>query len=122
MSSLVKANEMVKIAYEAILDRKAEDVRIIDISGVSTIADYFIICDGSNSTQVQAIQANVDEQLGRAGFMPLRVEGVRSASWILMDYGDVVIHVFSKEDRLFYDLERIWKDGKELSVDDIENL
>jgi ribosome-associated protein len=122
MSSLVKANEMVKIAYEAILDRKADDVRIIDISGVSTIADYFIICDGSNSQQVQAIQANVDEQLGRAGFMPLRVEGVRSASWILMDYGDVVIHIFSKEDRLFYDLERIWKDGKELSVDDIENL
>ena len=122
MSSLVKANEMVKIAYDAIMDKKAEDIRIIDISGVSTIADYFIICDGSNSSQVQAIQANVDEQLGRAGFMPLRVEGVRSANWILMDYGDVVVHIFSKEDRLFYDLERIWKDGKELSVEDIDNL
>lgn len=122
MSDINNSNEMVKLAYRAMDDKKAEDIRVIDISAVSTIADYFIICNGTNASQVQAILDNVEEFLGRAGYNPLRIEGIRSANWILMDYGDIVIHIFSKEDRLFYDLERIWRDGRNLEIEEIENL
>ena len=80
------------------------------------IADYFVITSGSNLNQVQAIVDNVEEQLGRAGFEPKQIEGTRNSNWILMDYKDIIVHVFSKEDRAFYDLERIWRDGKELDV------
>ena len=80
------------------------------------IADYFVITSGSNLNQVQAIVDDVEEQLGRTGFEPKQIEGTRNSNWILMDYGDLIIHVFDEENRLFYDLERIWRDGKELDV------
>ena len=105
------SKEMARLAYEALEDKKGEDIQIIDIKDISSIADYFIIANGSNSSQVDALVDSVMERLSRNGYEPKRVEGVRSASWILMDYGDVVVHVFSKEDRLFYNLERIWRDG-----------
>jgi ribosome-associated protein len=114
-----KSKEMVKIAVDALKDKKGEDLRIIDISKVSVIADYFIIANGNNVNQVQALVDNVQEQLYKAGYPDPRVEGYRSASWVLLDYNDVIIHVFSKEDRLFYDLERIWRDGIEVSEDEI---
>lgn len=117
-----KANEMAKIAYLAMDEKMAEDIKVINIGEISTIADYFLICNGANASQVQAIQDFVDMKLSEAGYSPLRVEGIKSANWILMDYGDIVIHIFSKEDRLFYDLERIWRDGKSLSEDEIKNL
>lgn len=106
------AKEMVRLAYKALEDKKAEDIKVIEIGNISIIADYFIIANGTNSSQVDAMVGSVSEQLGRAGFEPKRVEGLRDSGWVLMDYGDVVVHVFSKEDRLFYDLERIWRDGK----------
>ena len=114
------AKKMAQIAYNAMEDKKAEDIRIIEIGEISTIADYFIIANGTNSSQVQALVDGVDEALSKEGFEPQRIEGNRSSNWILMDYGDIVIHVFSKEDRLFYDLERIWRDGKTLSVEDLQ--
>lgn len=117
MADNAKAKEMVKIAVNAMKDKKAEDVRVIDISKVTVIADYFIIANGSNTNQVQAIVDNVQEQLHKAGYTNPRVEGYQSASWILLDYNDVIIHVFSKEDRLFYDLERIWRDGIEVDAE-----
>ena len=92
-------------------------LKIIDIHNVSVIADYFVIASGTNSNQVQAIVDNVEEQLGRAGFEAKQIEGNRNSSWILMDYGDVIVHVFDEENRLFYDLERIWRDGKVLEMD-----
>lgn len=109
-----KELDMVRIACKAIDDKKALDIKVIDIHEVSSIADYFIITSGSNLNQVQAIVDNVDEQLGRAGYEPKQVEGTRNSSWILMDYGDLIVHVFDEENRLFYDLERIWRDGKEI--------
>lgn len=109
---------MVKIAYDALDDKLAEDIKIIDIRNISVLADYFIIADGNNKNQVQAMVDNVEEQLGRAGFEPKQVEGVRNSSWILMDYGDVIVHVFDEENRLFYDLERIWRDGKTLDMEE----
>lgn len=113
------AKEMVKVAYEALEDKKGEDIRVIEISEISTIADYFIIANGTNTSQVSALVDSVDEKLGKLGIQPKRVEGARSLSWVLMDYGDIIVHVFMKEDRLFYDLERIWKDGKFIELEEL---
>ena len=111
--------EMVKIAYDAMNDHKGEDITIIDIADISTIADYFMIVNGNNPSHVSALNDAVQEKLGRAGYEPKRVEGIGQTGWILMDYGDLIIHVFSKDDRLFYDLERIWRDGKQVSIEEI---
>lgn len=113
------AKEMVKTAVAALQDKKGEDIRVIDVSGVTVIADYFIIASGSNPNQVQALVDNVEEQMYKAGYDDPRVEGYNTASWVLLDYNDVIVHVFSQDDRLFYDLERIWRDGKEIDVDSL---
>lgn len=116
MSTVSTEKMMAQIACKAIDDKKGQDIKIIDIHNISVIADYFVIASGTNSNQVQAIVDNVEEQLGRAGFEAKQIEGNRNSSWILMDYGDVIVHVFDEENRLFYDLERIWRDGKILDV------
>ena len=112
--------EMARTACKALDEKKALDLKIIDIAEVSTIADYFVIASGSNQNQVQAMVDNVEEKLAKAGYEPKQIEGTRSSSWILMDYGDLIVHVFDEENRLFYDLERIWRDGKEVSVGEFE--
>ena len=117
MSTVSTEKMMAQIACKAIDDKKGQDIKIIDIHNVSVIADYFVIASGTNSNQVQAIVDNVEEQLGRAGFEAKQIEGNRNSSWILMDYGDVIVHVFDEGNRLFYDLERIWRDGKVLEMD-----
>ena len=114
------SKEMVKLAVEALEEKKGEDVKIIDIEGVSVIADYFVLASASNANQTQALVDNVEEKLFKAGYECHQKEGSMSSTWVLMDYGDVIVHVFSKEDRLFYDLERIWRDGKIVeSVDEL---
>lgn len=114
------SKEMTRIAYKAMDDKLAKDIKIIDISNISVVADYFIIADGSNHNQVQAIANNVDEFLGKAGYHVKATEGYHSANWILMDYNDIIVHIFSSDDRSFYDLEHIWKDGVEVSVNDLK--
>ncbi len=114
------SKEMARLAYDAMDDKLAKDITIIDISGVSVVADYFLIADGKNRNQVQAIANNVDEFLGKAGYHAKATEGYSTANWILMDYNDVIIHIFSTEDRAFYDLERIWKDGVEIKREDLD--
>ena len=104
--------EIVKTAVEALRDKKAEDVTVIDITGVSSIADYFIIANGNNQNQLIAMQDAVDEALYKAGLHAKQIEGNNKSTWILMDYEDIIVHLFYKEDRLFYDLERIWRVGK----------
>jgi ribosome-associated protein len=113
------SKKMTKIAFDALEDKKAEDIRIIDISGVSVLADYFIIANGNNENQVRALVDNVQDELFKVGYEAKQVEGYRTGNWILLDYGDIIVHVFSKEDRLFYDLERIWRDGKSIEIDSI---
>lgn len=113
------SREMARIAVRALEDKKGEEVRIIDISNVSVIADYFIIANGSNVNQVKALADNVQEELYKAGVEAKQIEGYNSASWILMDFSDIIVHVFSQEDRLFYDLERIWRDGQLISPEEI---
>ncbi|MCD7725955.1 MAG: ribosome silencing factor [Clostridiales bacterium] len=114
-----KSREMAKLVIQALEDKKAEDIKIIDISGVSVIADYFIIANGNNRSQIQALSDNVEELLGKAGYPLKQVEGYQNANWVLLDYHDVIIHIFDKENRLFYDLERIWRDGKLVEADSL---
>lgn len=114
-----KSSEMAKLVIEALEDKKAEDIKVIDISEVSVIADLFIIAGGSNANQIQALSNNVEEKLGKAGHPVKQIEGYETANWILMDFQDVIVHIFDKENRLLYDLERIWRDGKQIAVTDI---
>ena len=111
---------MTQLAIKALEDKKAEDIHIIDISEVSVLADYFIIANGTNRSQIQAMTDNVEETLGRAGFSIKQVEGYDSANWVLMDFGDIIVHIFDKDNRLFYNLERIWRDGKAVEISDFE--
>lgn len=113
------SKEMAKLAYLALEDKKAEDITIIDISGVSVLADYFIIANGTNSNQVVAMADNVDEELHKAGHPAKQVEGYREGNWVLLDYGDIIVHVFDRENRLFYDLERIWRDGNRITFEEL---
>ena len=109
--------DLVKKIVEALEDKKAEDITVLDIGEVSSIADYFIIANGNNQNQLTAMQDAVDEALYKEGLHAKQVEGNNKSTWILMDYQDIIVHLFSKEDRLFYDLERIWRDGKIIEVE-----
>lgn len=117
IKSMNQSKEMAKIAIAALEEKKAEDIHTIDISKVSSIADYFIIANGTNRSQVQALIDSVDKKLGESGYIPKQIEGYDTANWILMDYGDIIVHVFDKENRLFYNLERMWRDGKLIDKD-----
>ncbi len=111
--------ELVKLAIQALEDKKAEEIRVIDIQEISTLADYFIIANGSNRSQIQALADHVEETLGKAGLPLKQVEGYETANWILMDYRDIIVHVFDRENRLFYDLDRIWRDGKTIDLEQL---
>lgn len=113
------SREMAKIACHALGEKKAEDVKVIDIQGVSVIADYFVIATANNTNQIQAMVDAAEEELHKAGYHCAQKEGNTNSSWILLDYKDIIIHVFSQEDRLFYDLERIWRDGTILTPEEL---
>ncbi|MDO7788261.1 ribosome silencing factor [Desulforamulus aquiferis] len=104
--------QIVDLARNAADDKKAMDITVLDISHISIICDYFLICTGRSGTQVQAVAEHIQDQLRDAGVKPLRVEGFREGNWILLDYGDVVIHVFKEMERDFYNLERLWGDAQ----------
>ncbi len=112
--------DMVKIAYKALDDKLGEDIRVLDISGISVIADYFIIAHGNNPNHVRSLISFTEEKLNKAGYDTKNIEGNHNGSWVLMDFKDIIIHVFDKDSRMFYDLERIWADGK--VIEDVENL
>ncbi|MCI8292059.1 MAG: ribosome silencing factor [Hespellia sp.] len=111
-----QAKKMAKTVYLALEDKKGEDIKVIDISGVSVMADYFIIANGTNESQVKALVDNVEEALHKEGYSVRQREGYGGGKWVLLDFGDVIVHVFDKENRLFYDLERIWRDGKQVDI------
>ena len=108
----------VDIVVKALDDKKAFDIKVIKIDDLTILGDYFIIASGSSSTQVKALADIVDEKLSENGIEPNHIEG-KTSGWILLDYGDVVIHVFSKDEREFYSLEKLWQDGKEIDISDI---
>lgn len=108
--------EIIKLLNDALSDKKAEDIKILDIHEISVLGDYFVIASGNNVNQLQAMEDAVDEVMYKNGYHQKQVEGTRQSSWILLDYGNIVVHLFSKEDRKFYDLDRIWKDGIEVEA------
>ena len=116
---MTSSRELAKLACTALSEKKAEDIRVIDISEISVLADFFIIANGTNPNQIQAMINAVDESLTKAGQQVKQIEGNQHSSWVLMDYRDIIVHIFSKEDRLFYDLERIWRDGKAMEPEEL---
>ncbi len=116
----ISSKEMAKLAYHALSEKKASNLKVIDISSISVFADYFVIADGANQHQIQAMCDAVEEALVKEEIHVKQIEGNRNSSWVLMDYGEIIVHVFSKEDRLFYDLERIWGDGKFIDASELE--
>ena len=110
--------QMTKIVYDAIDDKLGQDISIINIGKVSSLCDYFVIATAGSTRQVKAIADNVQDALTEYGIEPRSKEGYQTQNWILLDYGDVMVHVFDEENRLFYDLERIWRDGKEVDVEE----
>ena len=116
MTSLEMTKEMVKILD----NKKAQDLQVIGIRDLTIIADYFIIASGGSTPQVKALADEVEFQMKeKFGMMPLRTEGYNSSSWILVDYGNVVVHVFTKDTREFYDLERLWADGTKVELEEL---
>ncbi len=116
---MTDTKKFIKYIYKALDDKKAEDITVIDISNNSTISDFFVIANGSNLLHVQSLVNSVVSELGKEGLEAKRVEGGRDSTWILIDYLDVIVHIFSREDRSFYNLERIWQDGKLISKEDV---
>ena len=116
----MEIKEMVKLVCHALDEEKADDIKVIDIRGLSVMADYFIVASGGSQNQLLAMQNEVDKEMYTHGIHAKQVEGNRSSTWILMDYEDVIVHLFSQDDRLFYNLEKIWQDGIDLSPDEFE--
>lgn len=108
--------EIARLAATAAEEKKAQEITVLDIQGISVFADYFVICHGNSQTQVQAIVTEIREKMEEMG-VPIRgIEGFREARWVLVDLGDVVVHVFHKDEREFYDLERLWGDARQVAV------
>lgn len=104
------------MAVRAATDKKAEDMVVLDLRAVASFTDYFIICTGANARQVQAVTDSVEERLRSSGRRPLHVEGRSNAEWILLDYGDFIVHAFNPTARRFYDLERLWRDADRVEL------
>ncbi|KPL58635.1 MULTISPECIES: ribosome silencing factor [Bacillaceae] len=113
---------LVELAFKAADDKRAEDIVVLDMKGVSLIADYFLICHGNSDKQVQAIARELKDAAEEKGYTVKRLEGFDQARWILVDLGDVVAHVFHKEERGYYNLERLWGDASFVEVGQGENL
>jgi ribosome-associated protein len=112
----VEIDERVLMALQAAAEKKAIDIVVLDLRDVASFTDFFVITSGSNERQVQAISDEVVETLKKNGSSVARVEGYKTAEWILLDYGDFVVHVFDEKARKFYDLERLWRESKRLEL------
>ncbi|MBR1456148.1 MAG: ribosome silencing factor [Oscillospiraceae bacterium] len=113
---MLTPEEIAAIAARALEEKKARDVTILKTAEQTVLADYFVICNGTSSTHIKALVDEVDKQLSEAGEPPIRREGLRSDIWVLMDFGCVIVHVFTDEARKFYNLERLWSDAEVVSL------
>lgn len=113
-----ETKELVKLAYEAADDKRAIDIKTLNISEISLVADYFLICSGRTDVQVKAISQNIEHVLEEeAELRPRRVEGKNKGTWVLMDYGSIVVHIFREKEREYYNLERLWADAQEIDFE-----
>lgn len=115
----MNSKEMVEFAVKLLDSKKARDIRVLEVGKITSLGDYFIIASGGSTTQVKALAQEVEDKLSQQGIEPKRIEGEKSAAWILLDYYDVIIHIFGEETRDFYCLERLWADAPLM---DISNL
>ena len=111
--------EMALLLAQAMDSKKGKDIRVLETDGVTTLADYFVLCSGSSAPQLKALADAGEKAMKDHGILPHHVEGHRGGTWILQDYGDVVVHVFDKEARAFYDLDRLWADAKTVYLSDL---
>lgn len=111
--------EMALLLAQAMDSKKGKDIRVLETDGVTTLADYFVLCSGSSAPQLKALADAGEKAMKDHGILPYHVEGHRGGTWILQDYGDVVVHVFDKEARAFYDLDRLWADAKTVDLSDV---
>jgi len=109
---MLTSTQIASIAFKALDDKKAKDIKVLKTAGQTVLADYFVICNGTSNTHIKALVDEVDKQLSEAGEPPIRREGLRSDIWVLMDFGCVIVHVFTDEARKFYNLERLWSDSE----------
>jgi ribosome-associated protein len=117
-SQAIEIEEAARIAARAAGEKKATDIVVLDLKKVASFTEYFVICSGASTRQVAAIAEAVEESLRKAGKRPLHTEGYSSAEWILLDYGDFIVHVFSNSARRFYDLERLWRDAGRIEIEE----
>ncbi len=108
--------QIAAIAVHALDEKKARDIRVLHTAEQTVLADYFVICNGTSSTHIKALVDELDHQLSEAGEPPVRREGMRSDIWVLMDFGSVIVHIFTDEARKFYNLERLWSDSEEVEL------
>ena len=113
---MLTSAEIAAIAAKALDDKKARDIKVLKTDKQTVLADYFVICNGTSSTHIKALVDEVDRKLSEAGEPPIRREGLRSDIWVLMDFGSVIVHVFTDEARKFYNLERLWSDSEEVTL------
>lgn len=112
----ISQNEKLSTIVKALDSKRAEDIRIIEIGDLTIVADYFVIANGTSSTQTKALAEEVEFKMSQLGIEPNRTEGYQGATWVVLDYGDIIVHVFYKEIRDHYNLERLWSDGKDIDV------
>jgi ribosome-associated protein len=111
MNEKENSKKMTQLILSALEEKKAQDITVIDIEKVSVIADYFVIAGGTSVPQIQTLSDYVEEVLGKSGYELKQKEGYSTGNWVLLDFGDVIVHIFDKENRLLYDLERVWMEG-----------
>ena len=109
------AEQVLQAAARALADRKGQQLSVLDLTGITTVARYFLIATGTSTTHIKALADSVEDSLGKRGLHPFRRNGYASARWILLDYSDVVVHVFHEQERDFYGLERLWQDARPVS-------
>jgi ribosome-associated protein len=107
---------LARLIVQIAEDKKAEDILMLDIRGLSVIADYFVICTGTSERQVRAIARDLDEQLGKQGITPTHIEGLSDARWVLMDYNTVIVHIFDPVTRDYYRLDKLWAEAPRVLV------
>ncbi len=115
----MEAKELMENIVKVLDSKKAKDIRAIRIGDLTILGEYFVIATGTSSTQVKMLADEVDYQLGEKGVQPHRVEGYHSENWIILDYTDVIVHIFHEDTREFYDLERLWADGEKVDLSGI---